>query len=80
MALLEGRYGKARQFADEALAIPQSSGLSALIGARASIDTREFDAAEAYLGRADAGVGSLACRASCSRRKRRWSADSRARR
>ncbi len=59
VALLEGRYGKARQFADEALAIPQSSGLSALIGARASIETREFDTADAYLGRADAGVGSL---------------------
>ena len=60
VALLEGRYGKARQFADEALAIPQSSGLSALVGARASIDTHEFDLAETYLGRADAGVGSLA--------------------
>jgi HemY protein len=60
VALLEGRYGKARQFADEALAIPQSSGLSALVAARASIDTHEFDMAESYLGRADAGVGSLA--------------------
>ena len=60
VALLEGRYGKARQFADEALAIPHSSGLSALVGARASIDTREFDAALNYLGRPDAGVGSLA--------------------
>jgi len=60
VALLEGRYGKARQFADEALAIPQSSGLSALVGARASIDTHEFDLAETYLGRADAAVGSLA--------------------
>jgi HemY protein len=60
VALLEGRYGKARQFADEALAIPQSSGLSALVGARASIDTHEFDLAETYLDRADADVGSLA--------------------
>jgi HemY protein len=60
VALLEGRYGKARQFADEALAIPHSSGISALVGARAAIDTREFDAALAYLGRPDAGVGSLA--------------------
>jgi HemY protein len=60
VALLEGRYGKARQHADEALEIPQSSGLSALVGARAAIDSREFDAAESYLGRADAGVGSLA--------------------
>ena len=60
VALLEGRYGKARQHADEALAVPESSGISALIGARAAIDSREFDAAESYLGRADAGVGSLA--------------------
>jgi HemY protein len=60
VALLEGRYGKARQFADEALAIPHSSGLSALVSARAAIDTREFDAAETYLRRPDAGVGSLA--------------------
>jgi len=60
VALLEGRHGKARQFADEALAIPHSSGISALVGARAAIDTREFDAALAYLGRPDAGGGSLA--------------------
>ncbi len=60
VALLEGRYGKARQYADEALAVPQSSGISALVGARAAIDSREFAAAESYLGRADAGVGSLA--------------------
>jgi len=60
VALLEGRYGKARQFADEALAIPQSSGISALVGARAAIDTREFDAALTYLQRPDAGAGSLA--------------------
>ena len=60
VALLEGRHGKARQFADEALAIPHSSGISALVGARAAIDTREFDAALVYLGRPDACVGSLA--------------------
>ena len=60
VALLEGRYGKARQYADEALAIPHSSGLSALVGARAAIDTREFDAALTYLARPDAAVGSLA--------------------
>jgi HemY protein len=60
VALLEGRYGKARQFADEALAIPHSSGISALVGARAAIDTREFDAALTYLQRPDAGTGSLA--------------------
>ena len=60
VALLEGRYGRARQFAEEALAIPHSSGLSALLGARAAIATREFAAAEALLARADASVPSLA--------------------
>ena len=60
VALLEGRYGKARQFADEALAIPHSTGLAALVSARAAIDTREFEVAENYLRRADAEVGSLA--------------------
>ena len=60
VALLEGRYGRARQFAEEALAIPHSSGLSALLGARAAIATREFAAAEALLSRADAAVPSLA--------------------
>jgi HemY protein len=60
VALLEGRFGRARQFAEEALAIPQSSGLSALLGARAAIATREFAAAEALLARADAAVPSLA--------------------
>ncbi len=59
VALLEGRYGKARQYADEALAIPQSSGLPALLGARAAIDMREFDQAEAFLNRPDASVTSL---------------------
>jgi len=60
VALLEGRFGRARQFADEALAIPGSSGLSALIGARAAITTREFDVAEALLARPDASAPSLA--------------------
>jgi len=60
VALLEGRFGRARQFAEEALAIPHSSGLSALLGARAAIATREFAAAEALLARADASVPSLA--------------------
>jgi len=60
VALLEGRFGRARQFADEALAIPGSSGLSALIGARAAITTREFDVAETLLARPDACVPSLA--------------------
>jgi HemY protein len=60
VALLEGRFGRARQFAEEGLAIPHSSGLSALLGARAAIATREFAAAEALLSRADAAVPSLA--------------------
>ena len=60
VALLEGRYGKARQFADEALAVPQSTGLPALLGARAAVDMREFDRAEAFLTRPDAGTASLA--------------------
>ena len=59
VALLEGRYGKARQFAEEALAVPQSSGLSALIAARAAIDMHAFDAAEAMLTRPDACAASL---------------------
>jgi HemY protein len=60
VALLEGRFGKARQFAQESLAIPHSSGLSALVAARAAIDMREFDAAEKFLSRPDAEVASLA--------------------
>ncbi|HTP99739.1 MAG TPA: heme biosynthesis HemY N-terminal domain-containing protein, partial [Casimicrobiaceae bacterium] len=60
VALLEGRYGKARQYAEEALAIPQSTGLPALVGARAAVDMREFAQAESLLARPDAGVTSLA--------------------
>jgi len=60
VALLEGRYGKAQQRALEALAIPGSSGLNAIIGARAAIDVRQFDAAEVLLNRPDAQVTSLA--------------------
>ena len=60
IALLEGRFGKARQYAEEALAIPHSSGLSALVAARAAIETRDFDVAEALLARPDAEAASLA--------------------
>jgi HemY protein len=49
VALLEGRYGKAQQDAQEALALPHSSGLAALIAARAAIDVRQFDKAEGFL-------------------------------
>src|SRR3984893_18229482 len=60
VALLEGRYGKARQQAQEALAIPASSGLKAIMSARAALDVRDFDGAEALLSRPDAQGSSLA--------------------
>lgn len=60
VGLLEGRYGRARRAAEEALAIPRSSGLAALIGARAALETRDFAGARALLARADAQVHSLA--------------------
>ncbi len=60
VALLEGRYGKARQQAEEALAIPGSSGLNAIIAARAALDVRDFEGVEALLDRADAQGSSLA--------------------
>jgi HemY protein len=59
VALLEGRYGKARQHAQEALAVPGASPLNALIASRAAIDVRDLDAAEAMLGSADAQAQSL---------------------
>jgi HemY protein len=60
IALLEGRYGRSRQLAEESLAIPRSSGLAALIGARAALETRDFDAAMALLSRPDAQGAALA--------------------
>jgi HemY protein len=60
VALLEGRYGKARQSALEALAIPNSTGLSALVAARAALETRDFAAAEALLARPEVQAPSLA--------------------
>ena len=60
VALLEGRYGKARQFAEEALAIPRSPGLPALIAARAALETRDFAEAARLLGSPDAQTASLA--------------------
>src|SRR5947207_11919520 len=59
VALLEGRYGKGQQQAQEALALPHSSGLAALVAARAAIDVRQFDAAEAYLSRPETQARSL---------------------
>jgi HemY protein len=60
VALLEGRYGKAQQEAKEALALPHSTGLAALVAARAAIDVRRFDAAEGFLSRPETQVTSLA--------------------
>ncbi len=60
VALLEGRYGKARQHAEEALAIPGSASLNAIIAARAAMDVRDFDTAERVLASAEAQTHSLA--------------------
>jgi HemY protein len=60
VALLEGRHGKARQYAQEALAIPQSSPVAALVGARAALETRDWAAAAAMLERPDTRTTSLA--------------------
>lgn len=60
VGLIEGRFGRARRAATEALAVPHSSGLAALIGAKAALEMRDFDGVEALLARSDAQVGSLA--------------------
>jgi HemY protein len=60
VALLEGRHGKARQFAQEALAIPHSSPVAALVGARAALETRDYEAAAAMLDRPDTHATNLA--------------------
>ena len=60
VALLEGRYGKARELAADALAITGESGLVALIGARAALDTRDFAEAARFLAHEDAHVQRLA--------------------
>jgi HemY protein len=60
VALLEGRYGKAQQQAQEALEIPGASPLNAFLAARAAIEVRDFDAAERHLSRPDARGTSLA--------------------
>ena len=60
VALLEGRHGKARQFAQEALAMPQSSPVAALVGARAALETRDWAAARAILDRPDTRATNLA--------------------
>jgi HemY protein len=60
LSLIEGRFGKARQFADEALAIPDSGGLPALVGAKAALETRAFDVANAFLSGAAVAATNLA--------------------
>jgi HemY protein len=60
VALLEGRYGKAQQQANEALAFPRASGVAALVGARAALDVRQYAGAEEFLGRPEAQSRSLA--------------------
>ncbi len=60
VALIEGRHGKARQYAQEALAIPNSSPVPALVGARAALETRDYAAASAMLERPDAQSTKLA--------------------
>jgi len=60
VALLEGRDGKARQYAEEALAIPGSSPVATVVAARAALETRDFAGVEAALARPEAHLGSLA--------------------
>jgi len=60
VALLEGRYGKAQQQANEALAFPRASGVAALVGARAALDVRQYAGAEEFLARPEAQSRSLA--------------------
>lgn len=60
VALLEGRCNRARELAEEALALPRSGGLPALLGARAALDMRDFATAATLLARSDARVTSLA--------------------
>jgi HemY protein len=60
VALIEGRGGKTRQYATETLAIPHSSPVAALVGARAAVDMRDYDGALALLARPDAQATSLA--------------------
>ena len=59
VALIEGRAGKARQFAGEAIEIPQSSPVAILVAARAALDMRDTDGALELLARPDAQVASL---------------------
>jgi HemY protein len=60
VALLEGRHGKARQFAQEALAMPEATPVAALVGARAALEMRDFAGAAAMLERPGTHATNLA--------------------
>jgi HemY protein len=60
VALIEGRGGKARQYAGEALEIPRGSPVAALVAARAALDMRDYAAAEELLARPETQATSLA--------------------
>ena len=53
IALLEGRYGRARELAEQALTLTPDTGVAALIGARAALETRDFAAAGRFLAHPD---------------------------
>jgi len=60
VALIEGRAGKARQRAGEALEVAEASPVAAMVGARAALEMRDYDAAQAFLVRPDVQATSLA--------------------
>ena len=60
VALIEGRAGKAREFAQEALALPRSSPISALVGARAALETRDYATVDKLLAAPEAQATNLA--------------------
>jgi HemY protein len=60
VSLIEGRGGKARQYAGEALEMPQATPVAALVAARAALDMHDYDGALELLARPDAQATSLA--------------------
>jgi len=60
VALIEGRGGKARQYAGEALEMPQATPVAALVAARGALDMHDYDGALELLARPDAQATSLA--------------------
>jgi HemY protein len=59
IAMLEGRFGKARQHADKALSEDARSSLAALLAARAALEVRAFNEVDRYLEIAHEGGKSL---------------------